>query len=187
MGVTSASALWRRLDSPGHDACRLDQDGDGWQLEGSAVFLQDAVPVLLAYRLTCDASWVTREGLIRGWIGPRPVDYYVVRTAAGEWTLNDERAPGLAGCLDLDLGFTPATNLQQMRRVALAEGESADVPVAWLDVFAGALTLLSQRYERRGRTTYWYESPSAGYSGLLEVARNGFVRRYPGLWEMEGV
>ncbi len=26
-----------------------------------------------------------------------------------------------------------------------------------------------------------------GYEGLLELASNGFIRRYPGLWEAEQV
>jgi hypothetical protein len=91
----------------------------------------------------------------------------------------------LESCVDLDFGFTPATNLLQLQRVALAVGQVADVPVAWLDVSAGTLTVLPQRYERRSATTYWYESPSANYEGLLEVAPTGFIRRYPGLWEAE--
>ena len=47
----------------------------------------------------------------------------------------------------------------------------------------GVLQALPQRYERRSATTYWYESPTAGYAELLELAPSGFVRRYPGLWE----
>lgn len=101
------------------------------------------------------------------------------------WTLNGAAVPGLESYVDLDLGFTPATNLPQLRRVALADGQGADVPVAWLDVSAGTLTVLPQRYERRSATTYWYEAPSVNYAGLLEVDSTGFIRRYPGLWEAE--
>jgi uncharacterized protein len=180
-----AFALWRRLDTPGHDACSLEATADGWQLEGTAVFLHEGTPARLAYLVACDAAWRTRHGQVRGWLGRQSVDLTVVRTIDGVWTLNDEVVPGLERYVDLDLGFTPATNLQQLRRVALADGESADVPVAWLDAPAGPLMMLPQRYERRSATTYWYESPSVGYTGLLELAPNGFVRRYPGLWEME--
>ena len=67
----------------------------------------------------------------------------------------------------------------------IAENESAQVPVAWLDIETGMLIKLSQSYERRSTTTCWYEAPSVGYKGLLEVAPNGFIRRYPGLWEAE--
>ena len=35
------AVLWRRLDTPGHDACRLVRNDAGWQLEGTAVFRED--------------------------------------------------------------------------------------------------------------------------------------------------
>ena len=64
-------------------------------------------------------------------------------------------------------------------------GQAADAPAAWFSVENGTLELLPQRYERRGEAAYWYESPSVSYQALLEIARNGFIRRYPGLWEAE--
>jgi hypothetical protein len=101
------------------------------------------------------------------------------------WALNGTVIPGLEAYVDLNLGFTPATNLSQIRRVALAKGQAADVPVAWLDVARGMMSVLPQRYERRSEELYWYEAPSVNYQGLLEVCSTGFVRRYPGLWAAE--
>jgi uncharacterized protein len=190
---SSGSVLWRRLDTPGHDACSLsslagsggDQRASGWQLEGAAAFRHDGEPAWLAYRVACDADWSTREGHVRGWLGTRPVEFTIVRPVQGDWTLNGEAVAGLGHLVDLDFGFTPATNLPQLRRVALAEGRAEDVPVAWLDVSAGTLTQLPQRYERRAGGAYWYESPSTGYAALLEIDAIGFVRAYPQLWEAE--
>lgn len=101
------------------------------------------------------------------------------------WTLNGLVVASLENCIDLDLGFTPATNLLPLRRLDLAEGQSAEASAAWLDVAAGTLAVLPQRYQRRSKTTYWYEAPSVNYAALLEVAPTGFVLRYPGLWEAE--
>ena len=177
--------MWRRLDTPGHDACRLQPSGSGWQLDGAAVFREDGVIARLDYEVTCDAAWVTRHGRVRGWLDTRVVDLTIVRTGEGVWMLNGIAMPGLDGCADLDLGFTPATNALPLRRVELAKGQAAEVPVAWLDVTAGTLERLSQRYERRTDTTYWYEAPRFEYAAQLEVAPSGFVRVYPTLWEME--
>ena len=183
--MTVASILWRRLDSPGHDACRLEEKRPGWHLGGTAVFGQEGLPALLDYSLTCDHSWRTQHGHVRGWIGLQPVEFRISRTAEGAWTVNDAVVAGLNECVDLDLGFTPATNLFQLRRLALSVGQTAEVPVAWLDVAAGTLDVLSQRYERRTEATYWYEAPRFDYAALLEVDSVGLVRRYPGLWELE--
>ena len=181
----TVSVLWHRLDAPGHDACRLERTSAGWRIEGTAVFCEEEVAARLDYQVECNSEWVTQLGRVRGWLGAQSIDLAIARTAAGAWTLNGAAVSGLEHCVDLDLGFTPATNMLQIRRLALAEGQAADAPAAWLDFAAGTLELLRQRYERRTRVTYWYEAPRFAYSALLEVTRAGFVRVYPGLWELE--
>jgi uncharacterized protein len=183
--MTHKVVLWRRLDTPGHDACRLDPVGAGWALEGAALFRHEGEPALLRYRVTADRSWVSQQATVEGWIGARRVELSVQRLADGAWTLDGRAVPEVEGCLDFDLGFTPATNLFQVRRLALADGEARDCPVAWLDVDSTTLTRLHQRYERRSATRYAYESPSAGYRATLELTAVGFVREYPELWELE--
>jgi len=183
--MANDAILWRRLDAPGHDACRLEEIEGGWRLDGAAVFRHGGKPASLVYQVACDSVWRTREGMVQGWMGTDRIDFRVGRTADGVWTLNDRIAPHLNGCDDLDLGFTPATNLTQLRRVALEIGQAADVPVAWLDVSTGTLDLLHQRYERRTREGYWYAAPQFDYVALLEVRGDGFVKMYPGLWEAE--
>jgi uncharacterized protein len=128
---------------------------------------------------------VTQHGRVRGWLDARFVDLEIARTGTGRWTINGATVPGLEACVDLDLGFTPATNTLQLRRIALADGQSTEVPVSWLDIGAGTLERLSQRYERRTATAYWYEAPRFDYAALLEVTPTAFVRLYPGLWELE--
>ena len=183
--MAAASALWRRLDTPGHDACRLERSAAGWQIDGTAIFRADDVPARLDYQVGCDSEFVSQRGRVTGWLGARAIDVSIVRTAGGVWSLDGEVVPGLESSVDLDLGFTPATNALQIRRLALAVGQAGHAPAAWLDVSAGSLELLAQRYERRTDATYWYEAPRFGYAALLEVTPAGFVRQYPGLWEVE--
>jgi hypothetical protein len=183
--METEAVLWRRLDAPGHDACRLLRHGGGWRLEGAAVFRCEDGPAALAYEVSCDAAWLTREGAVRGWVGARPILHRIERSPDGTWTWNGTEAPVLAGCLDLDLGFTPSTNLLSVRRAALAVGEAAEGWAAWLDAPGGAVERLRQRYERRAADGYQYEAPRFGYAGLLQVRPSGFVTKYPGLWEAE--
>jgi uncharacterized protein len=177
--------LWRRLDCPGHDACKLESVAGGFRLAGATAFRREGLPALLSYELTCDAEWRTREGGASGWFGGQAVDWRVERTADGLWRLNGEAVTGLDDCADLDFGVTPATNFSQMRRIALGIGRAADVPVAWLDPFSGAFERLAQRYERRSEFSYWYEAPRFEYAELLEVRANGFIGSYPRLWLAE--
>jgi uncharacterized protein len=179
-----ASMLWRRLDLPGHDACGLARDGAGWSLRGTAAFLHPAGPASIAYAVRCDSRWQTVSAEIKGLLGGRRVGYSVAHRGR-RWSLNGQSIAGLEHLVDLDLGFTPATNLQQIRRVPMPEGVAVALPVAWLDLDAGTLTQLPQIYERRSDTLLRYEAPSVGYQDLLELAPSGFIRKYPGLWEAE--
>ena len=180
--MPTTSMLWRRLDTPGHDACRLTRMDAGWQLDGAAVFLHDRTPAQLAYLVACDDAWRTQRGEVRGWIGAHAIDWRITGDD-GAWSVNGEPIGGLDDCIDLDFGFTPATNLLQIRRVMLPQGVAVELPVAWLDPFAGTLDRLPQRYERRGAQSLWDEAPRFDYKALLEVNADGFISRYPGLWE----
>ena len=140
------------------------------------------MPVRLVYRVTCDPRWRTRDGHVRGAVGARPVDLRIERSPGGAWRLGGRIVPGLCGCRDLDLGFTPATNLLPIRRLDLPRGRAADAPAAWLDVRDGTLVRLPQSYVRRTATAYRYEAPTVGYAADLAVSDAGFVTRYPGLW-----
>jgi hypothetical protein len=184
--MEGSEILWRRLDVPGHDACRLEETAGGWRLVGMTVFLHERGPAQLAYEVACDREWRSRQGHVRGWLGAHAVEVNVSRSTDGCWTLDGTPVPGLEACQDLDLGFTPATNLLQLRRLALATGQARDCPVAWLDDACRTLTLLPQRYERRSELTYWYESSTFAYAALLELTPAGFARVYPGLWQAVG-
>ncbi|MET0937332.1 MAG: putative glycolipid-binding domain-containing protein [Luteibacter sp.] len=180
---TVASILWQRLDVPGHDACRLEQLDAAWQIDGAAVFRQaDGRVAQLHYRVRCDRLWHTQWGTVRGWVGAAPVDLSVSHDAHGRWMANEVAVPELGHCVDLDLGFTPATNLIALRRLRLAVGERAAAPAAWFDLEEGSLGVLAQQYERHGRTTYDYEAPRFDCAARLTVTDDGFVSDYPGLW-----
>jgi len=180
-----ASALWRRIDTPGHDACRLEELPSGWRLNGAAVFLHRGEPVNLSYAVRCDHGWRASYGRVFGAVGGQTVDYVIQRRSDHGWTLNGERVDSLDHLDDLDLSFTPATNVLQIRRVALPLGEAVRLPAAWFDFDSGALSELEQIYECRNACAFDYRAPDVGYEGTLELSPNGFIRIYPGLWEAE--
>lgn len=179
-----ASILWRRIDTPGHDTCRLESNENGWTLLGTSIFHHQFGPASLSYSLKCDLQWKTVWGRVWGIAGDQHIDYLV--SHEGEcWTLNGNAVSGLESLVDLDFSFTPATNLAQIRRVPIPINKPVQLPVVWLDIDTGTLTKLLQAYERRAEMQVWYEAPSVGYRGMLELAPSGFIRRYPNLWEAE--
>lgn len=181
----SVDVLWRRLDVPGHEACQFLPRQNGWTLRGSSVFLEGESVCELRYEMLTDLDFQTQEAVVSGRIGETAVDLRVCALGQGEWTVNGVEQPEIAGCVDLDLGFTPATNFLPVRRLALQVGEEAQAPAAYLAFPQLRFEVLPQRYKRLSATEYEYESPSVGYSGTLEFSAQGVVVLYPGLFVME--
>ncbi|MGC4006583.1 MAG: putative glycolipid-binding domain-containing protein [Pirellulales bacterium] len=171
----SESAAWKRLDVDGRDDCVWSPG----TLGGTSVGCESDV----AFQLECDEHDVFKRATVRGRFRASSIDVHIVRSVSGDWTLNDVLQTGLVDLTDLDFGFTPATNVFQLRRVGDEIGVRRALPVVWWDLDAEMLMRLPQFYTRRSASTVWYESPEHGYEALLEVDPDGFVRRYPELWE----
>lgn len=184
MSVRDATILWRRLDQPGHEAARLAHGEVGWHLLGTTVFQSDGRPCRLDYRVVCDAKWATLSGQVTGWLGSDPI-HVEVEVEAGRWRLNGVDSPAVNGCTDLDLNFSPSTNLLPIRRLNLAVGSQASVRAAWLRFPSFELAVLDQVYRRTSESTYRYESAGGTFVADLRVNSVGFVTEYPGYFQVE--
>jgi hypothetical protein len=183
--MTSASILWRGLILPGHEACRLYSLDSQWHLSGTAVFSYEDKPYRLDYHILCDAGWNTLSAKVTGWLGDNPLEIEVSRDTDHGWWVNGVEHPAVAGCVDLDLNFSPSTNLIPIRRLGLAIGETAEVQAAWLRFPTFQLQPLQQVYRRLDETTYRYESAGGSFVADLQVNPAGFVTNYPGAWQAE--
>jgi hypothetical protein len=174
--------LWRRLDEPGHDFCRLYRLDDGWRLSGTAVF-RERQACSLNYDVFAAADWTTRRATVQGHLGGTALSFRIQSSRSGRWKVDGVAQPQLDGCIDLDLAFTPATNLIAIRRLALKVGAAADAPAAYLAFPRIKFVVLPQTYRRVSAHEYDYASPTADYAGRLKVAKDGWVVDYPGIFE----
>ena len=178
---------WRRLDVPGREQARVERQPAGWRLTGQLHVEEGGVPFRLHYRIECDGAWRTRSALIEGEAGGRAIRVALTADGEGRWARDGLALPELAGALDVDLGFTPATNTLPIRRLALALGETAPVSSAWLRFPELRLELLEQTYTREAAQVYRYEAlvDDAPFTARLDTDVYGRVRWYEGLWEAE--
>ncbi len=184
-GDGSQTILWRGISWPGHEACRLFCLNSGWHLEGSAVFSYEKAPCRLDYRIACDPAWRTHSARVNGWVGHTLVSVYIETDSTFRWRMDDVEQPGVEGCSDVDLNFSPSTNLLPIRRLNLKVGESAGVKAAWLRFPSFQLETLVQEYRRLDETTYRYTSGGGKFTADLKVDPSGLVIDYPGLWLAE--
>jgi hypothetical protein len=183
--VVDRRILWRRIDQPGHDSARLWFQDPHWHLAGTAVFTEDRRPNKLDYQVTCDTAWNTVLGKVAGWVGDKNIELAFAADPARRWRLNETECVAVSGCIDVDLSFTPATNLLPIRRLQLPIGKEADVSAAWLRYPTFQLELLEQTYRHVDARTYRYETLAGKFVKKLRVNDAGFVTHYPGLWKIE--
>lgn len=177
--------LWRRLDHPGHEAARLSRKGEDWILAGTAVFAHEGEPCRLDYSILCGSDWRTSEAVVEGWVGREAVRIEIA-ASSGRWRMNGAERSEIEGSLDLDLNFSPSTNLLPIRRLGLAVGGEAKVRAAWLRFPSFALEPLEQSYRRLGPSRYRYESAGGRFVAELDFNAVGLVTLYPGFWQAEG-
>jgi uncharacterized protein len=183
--MTDLSILWRRIDQPGHEAARLIFHPSSRHFTGTAVFAHHQQPCRLDYLVVCDAGWHTVSGKVAGWLGNETIAIDLTVDAACRWWLNGAECPDVAGCIDLDLNFSPSTNLLPIRRLGLAIGQEVEVKAAWLRFPSFTLEPLVQRYHRIDATTYRYDSAGGRFVTELQVNAAGFVTHYPSVWRVE--
>jgi uncharacterized protein len=176
--------LWRRLDRPGHDAVTLEHGNPNWHIQGTVIVGEAGCPCRLEYAVVCDGAWRTLWARVTGWIGTNPVNYRASRDPGNQWRLNGIAQPQVSGCADIDLAFTPATNLLPIRRLDLPVGGTAPVRAAWLKFPEFVMEPLEQRYTRESDRRYRYES-ATGFSAALDVDDAGMVLSYGHIWIAE--
>src|SRR5688572_9641365 len=182
---TNSPILWRRVDHPGHESALLFNQADSWHLHGTAVFSHEQRPCRLDYQIVCDSRWHTQSATVAGWVGESVIEIKVAASADRRWQLNEVDCPEVEGCTDVDLNFSPSTNLLPIRRLDLEVGQEMEVRAAWLRFPSFRLEPLVQVYRRIDEMRYRYESGGGSFVAELRVNREGFVTNYPKIWEAE--
>src|SRR5262245_60545060 len=188
--------LWRRLDAPGHEFAQLFFEDAVWRLTGTAIFAFDNKqqgrrqepqrrPARLDYLVECGADWQTRSARVSGWVGDETISIEISVDESQRWRLNGIEIPDVEGCVDIDLSFSPSTNLLPIRRLRLNVGDEIAATAAWLRFPDFKLEPLDQSYRRVSNSAYRYESAAGKFVAQLSVNEAGFVTGYPNLWVIE--
>jgi hypothetical protein len=173
---------WTPWDEPGSEHLCLTLAADGVHADGVILRRKDDRDLRVHYRVETDPAWQVRR-LHLAILGSEHA-LHLERDDAGNWEVNRSAAPELAGCHDIDIEITPFTNTLPIRRLALAEGESAEIRVAYVPVPELAVRPAEQRYTCLAPRSpagglYRYEGLFRGFTAELPVDPDGLVRDYP--------
>jgi uncharacterized protein len=163
-----------------HAAIRLT--GGTIELAGTVLPLDE--PLEITYRIEADDEWRTRRvavTVVDTETGiERMIDFQ--SDGHGRWIVHGEERPDLAGCIDVDLAFSPITNTLPIRRLGLDVDDSAEVAAAWVQWPSLEVTELRQRYVRTDADTFRYSC--GDFTATIVVDDRGLVRDYEDSWEV---
>ncbi len=189
------TVFWQRIDSPGSEWCSLERTSDGWRLCGFVLTEADTAPVLIHYAVALAPNWSTRavEIVMRSGEAMEPQELRLTVAPEQRWQIErdpvrDKSMPqddlrALHGLIDVDLGFTPATNTLPIRRLDPAIGEAVAVTAAWVRFPELTIEPLPQTYTRLTERRYRYESAGGAFVTEIEVDDLGLVTTYEGGWQ----
>lgn len=174
---------WSDWDGNGLEHCQCLATDEGLLLAGVVAGIRGSL-YGASYYVMVDALGCTREVQV-AYVAGRAL--HVKADGKGNWQdlTTGKSLPELEGCLDIDIGVTPATNMLPVRRLQLEKGESRDILAAYVPLptqLEGAFlpTRAEQRYTcLEPEKLYRYEGLFRKFTAELEFDENGMVLDYP--------
>jgi uncharacterized protein len=180
-------AAWAPWDAAGLDHLRLRVGEDGVEADGVVVGVEEGTTFRARYVVRCDPGWRTRELILDPLDGRDPL--HLRSDGEGGWRdASGATLSELRGCIDVDLSATPFTNTLPIRRLGLAEGESSEIAVVYVNVPPMRVEASAQRYtclERgAGGGLYRFQDRGTfrGFTADLPVDAGGLVLDYSGIF-----
>jgi hypothetical protein len=176
---------WRRIDEePGLEHFRLRRTRAGIEVE-SALINGGKRPFSMQYVWSLDGQWRSRRLHLRVF-APEEKSVVIERAGPASWKVDGKPSPAFDGCDELDVSATPFCNALAIR--AAGRRSSHELTALYVAVPELELTPSRQRYERLGAARWRYVDlgVARGFTAVLQLDREGLVRKYQHLFEPAG-
>jgi uncharacterized protein len=170
------AVLWHCAALHSADYFVLDSDVSGGWLRGDAVLPREQEPCRITYEIHVSPSWWTMSAsaLVTT---PEKERRIHLQAGTGAWLVDGVPVPHLAGCIDVDFGWTPATNTVAIRRLGLDVGGGATISAVLVRFPELDIVANSQTYTRLAPDRWRFQS--GDYEAELAVEpQTGLVLEY---------
>jgi len=177
--------MWSHVETPGMEHLRIDLTPRGIVADGIVLGVESGLCFRLRYEVRCDPRWRVRQ--VEAGLMNDGRNLKLSSDGEGRWF--DEAGGAVAaldGCLDVDITATPFTNTLPIRRLAMKQGEAADIKVAYITIPELRVVPDEQRYTFVGADgaggRYEFVQKSSGFTAVIRVDEDGLVEEYPELF-----
>jgi hypothetical protein len=196
--------VWIKDDPAGMEQAELSIGTDGMDAT-SVAFGSVPVPYRLDLSLTVDAHWVTRRLALSatgdGWTRSLVLQRDAAARWTGSWSADGSEPAAVAASvpqgtvepaaipaevLDVDVQWSPVTNLMPVRRLGLDRaGSTGTFTMAWVSVPSLAVTLDEQHYTLLGvddgDVCARFENGDGFFTVVIRCDADGVALDYPGI------
>ena len=181
-----AAAAWLHRDARvGFEAAFFETTSRGQRIFGSTSAMEGTEIWTVSYAIEVDGTWRTRSARVTGRSATGVRETAIRGDGVGHWLVDDQVAPHLEGCLDVDLESSAMTNALPVHRMRLGPGARSPAPAAYVRCLDLSVERLEQEYERAtddgAHQRYDYASPGFDFYGRLVYDASGLVLDYPGI------
>lgn len=181
-----AAAAWQHRDARlGFEVAYFQPASHGCDILGWTTAVEDGQAWVVGYTIELDKAWTTRSAQITGRTAAGTRQVRLEADGQGRWRVDGEPAPGLDGCLDIDLESSALTNALPVHRLGMEVGVRASAPAAFVRATSLRVERLEQDYARtadeNGGQSYDYAAPVFDFACRLRYDAAGLVLDYPGI------
>jgi hypothetical protein len=173
------SVMWHGVDPFSTEILHLRGIDRTWEMRGVVLIDLPQGATEIRYTLSADDRWRSRRVHVE-MLGAHTGSMTLIGDGEGAWHRSDARIAKVDGCVDLDLGVTPATNTLPIRRLDAAVGDTITTRVAWVRFPELTIEPDEQTYERLADRRWLFRSDD--FVAELDVDEDGLVVRYGDLW-----
>lgn len=180
-----SDVMWTALNTHGYEHVRIDEGHPEWNVFDSMfVRVHEGQVHRGGYTLVCDKAFRTLE--IRFMVEEEPGKMnakHLLASGDGRWAdAEGQPIPELEGCIDLDIQWSPLTNMLPIRRMKLQPGQEESIRVVYFPLPGLDIGVWEERYTGVDERTVRYASVTTDFQQDLTVDAEGFVTEYPGLF-----
>lgn len=175
--------VWRRIhDDKSLEYFEASAAGSTRSMNGTIVTAFDDMPLLVEYSIQCASNGAASGvGIERAW-GGEIRKLTLVADGPLRWRVDGVHNPALDGCTDIDIEWTPSTNVFPIRRLSGEASSQTEVKAAWVRLPHLTVEASSQRYTRLQPNLYRYENIASGFSADIEVDDMCLPISYGRIW-----
>ncbi|REC72029.1 hypothetical protein DRF60_20405 [Chryseobacterium elymi] len=174
--------LWKGLANQSLEYFKIEKKDGSLTVNSKIIGIQEDIVFAVTYHLLINDSWFINEFTIITEINST-ITSYTGKKRNNTWEINNMLEPEFTNVNYIDISLSPFTNSLPINNLMFKEHRPRNIDVIYIDILRGHIKRVKQRYTKLDTFSFSYENIDSDFKAILTVDNNGFVEKYPGLFE----